>query len=323
MNLSKKRVERQSTVTVEEQKQMTDKLESRLKTVEIKEVQQVTEKKSLRGTYELKLTYHVGSVAVSVSARHHTLSAKDVEDKVKKLVIWRDAEGKRVVYRQTPFRFGYFHADETTGDFIYKKMTLDEIRKAVEASAQLPEAETDVDEEPSENPLKDKAFILPIVIINGETYTVSEADSNTCKPYTTANGKEQQIEQFEKTKEIIITEDELRPSVTYDGWLIERSKEIFAVDTEDQRGLWLVCQDMNNRDAVAVVQTFVEKKGLTTYHLIVKPVYYADKGQFMLMGAVVRKPFVLEWLMNVPMETIKQIARKTVDLLTKVTGTSI
>jgi hypothetical protein len=261
---------------------------------------------SLQGTSELKINYNVGNLTISVRARQHTLTANEVEEAVKSRIIYRDGEGRRVSgsYTPSPFFRTHFLIDEETGEILFERVNPENV-------PELEWSKTD----------PGRRLPLGWVAMNGELYKPVVADKTSVKRLIRMDdGSEEPFEGFMKTHEITITEADLRPSVTYDEWLIEAWKEIFAVGPE-QVGLWRICEDLIRRDMVAVVQSWVEREGEKEYHLIVKPHHIADKGEFAMVGARVLKPFELEWLMPVPSPATAsqaETARRQVSLLTLV-----
>ena len=253
-------------------------------------------KPDLRGTSELIINYQVGNLAITTTARHHTVNSKDVQEKIKGLIVYRDGTGKRVRYTDTPFRRGYFVADEDTGAPVLVEVPEERLKEFEDL------ARAGSFKEP---------FPLGVVMAqDGKLYGYEEADESTVhRLLRQEDGTEAPLEDFEKTKQIVISDAELRPSVTYDEWLSEAVKEIFAIGP-DVKNLWRICEDMNRRDSVAVVQRWVERKGGSEYHLIVKPVHYANEGRFILLGSRVRKPLELKWLMDVPIVAAEEEAKK-------------
>lgn len=269
-------------------------------------------KPNLKGTSPLKINYHVGSVTVSVEARHHTMSAKEVQAAVKRQIVMRDINGQRVIYRQTPYRFGYFAADDDGHMQLQKLDAQDlvvEAKQLAEMSKLLAGDGKSEEEDSNEAP-------LGIVAMDGELFRPIEIDKTTVRRYFCIDGKEEAIAALEKTRQFDITEENLRSSTIADQYLVERVKEIFAVEENDVQGLWHICQDLIKRDAVVVIQSFVEREGFTEYRIILKPYHLAEQDKFIILGAVVRVPFELHWLMDVPMlGTVTKKAPKKVSLL--------
>jgi hypothetical protein len=251
-------------------------------------------KPDLKGTSPIRINYSVGNVTVSVNARHHTMSAKEVQAAVKRQMVIRDVKGQRVIYRQTPYRFGYFAADDNGQMQLQKIQNAQELVEEAKCLAEMHKllAENEPEEENSNE------VPLGIVAMNGELFRPIEIDKTTVKRYFCVNGKEEAIAALEKTRQFDITEENLRSTITAEQYLVERVKEIFAVEENDVQGLWHICKDLIDRDQVAVIQSFVEKEGYTEYRIILKP--YHLGGKFIILGAVVRVPFELRWLMDVP-----------------------
>lgn len=213
-------------------------------------------------------------------------------------LLYRDVKGQRVVYRQTPYRFGYFAADDNG------QMQLQEIQNVqelVEEAKRLAEMNKLLasGNNASEEDLKEAP--LGIVAMDGELFRPIEIDKTTVRRYFCIDGKEEAIAALEKTRQLDITEGDLRPSTIADQYLVERVKEIFAVEENDVQGLWHICEDLVKRDPVVAIQSFVEREGFTEYRIILKPYHLAEQGKFVILGVVVRIPFELRWLMDVPM----------------------
>jgi hypothetical protein len=245
----------------------------------------------VHGTRPLTINYQTSRLTVTVSTRIKPISSDKLVKAMGERVVCRDDQGRRVIYRQTPFYDAWQVWDENTHDLKLEELTPDIMAELLHRST----------ENISEKTKQLAPMKLNIEAYDGKLYRTIEVDPAVVKRFVRLeDGTEVEYLPPELTSSITVTDVDLRPSVTVDKWLQEGVKAVFAYNLADIPNFWLIVQDLIKNDQVAVVQRWVEKTGGKEKHLILKPHYNVEKAEFELVGLVCLVEFDLPGTMPVP-----------------------
>jgi hypothetical protein len=280
------------------------------------EVQQVVKesKANLRGSKPLKINYEVDGLSLSVEAHHHTLKGSDVQEAMKRLIVWRDDKKRLILKSRVPTRDICAVAADQTGasrGFALDEVKPDQIRTVVESLVErAPEPQW---------PGQLLPLSLVILEVKGvrKLYLINEVDKSVISPFLKVPDEkggfnEEPFALFDKTREISVTKEDLRPITDFETWLPNAFIEIFAVGPEERR-MWKICEDLEKKDKCIAKDAWVEAKGTTEYAIFLKPFQFKAKGLFELLAIRSFKPFDFKHLMQIPMNGVElQVAEAPV-----------